>query len=71
MQSYLPVIPQLNTNVEDKAYQIGNFFDYGDDYNRILEEQYPNPPPISYQYSLSYNPNLGYQSYQHKQYGVL
>lgn len=35
---YLPVIPDHNTHNEDKAYQVGNFFDYGDDYNRILED---------------------------------
>lgn len=35
---YLPVMPDHNTHNEDKAYQVGNFFDYGDDYNRILED---------------------------------
>jgi len=39
---YIPIMPDHNIPSEDKAYLIGNFFDYGDDFNRILED---NPVP--------------------------
>jgi len=60
---YLPVMPDHNTHNEDKAYQVGNFFDYGDDYNRILEDIAQVPPPLSLQYSLSFNPNINSVQY--------